>query len=133
MSMWTGPNGSSEWPLRLILDTLAQNKADILLHLDRQAHHVSQRVDDLREQVVPRLERAEARLYGLEERLAPPEKESSLAKSLFGTVGVFLFGVIPWKHVALMLPGILIAIFGHLMPEQTRQVLGKVVDAFVGR
>lgn len=135
MSMeWNGPSGSSELPWRLILEQLAINKSDILRHLDRQSEHVGQRIDDLRQEVVPRLERAENRLHGLEQRIsrAAPENEPSLVRSLFGTVGAWLIGVIPWKHVLFMLPGIVIAIFGHLMPEQTRQVLTRIGNTFIG-
>lgn len=99
------------------------NKADILEHIRVYHEHHSQRMDDFKDEIIPRLER-------LESRPSKPEAESSLAKSLFGSIGVFLWGVIPWKHLGLMLPGILLAIAGNLAPEGTKRFIVAAVEIF---
>lgn len=99
------------------------NKADILEHIRVYHEHHSQRMDDFKEEIIPRLER-------LESRPSKPEAESSLAKSLFGSIGVGLFQIIPWKHLGLMLPGILLAIASNWAPESTRKFIVAVVDLF---
>lgn len=99
------------------------NKADILEHLRLHRDHHDQRFDDFRDEVIPRLVRLEA-------RPSKPEPESSLARSLFGSIGVFLLGVIPWKHVWLMAPGIILAAASNLAPEGTRRFILAAVDLF---
>jgi uncharacterized protein YdcH (DUF465 family) len=110
------------------------NKADIIEHLKSHRIHHDQRLDDFKDEIVPRLERWEARIEEVHDKLmsgpSRPEAESSLAKSLFGSLGVFLWGVIPWKHLGLMLPGILLAISSNLFPESTRKVILAAIEVF---
>lgn len=101
------------------------NKADILEHIRVYHEHHSQRMDDFKDEIIPRLVRLEA-------RPSKPEPESSLARSLFGSIGVFLWSVLPWKHIGLMAPGIILAAASNLAPESTRKFIFGVVSLFWG-
>lgn len=140
---WSNP-GLSHWifekhyelaqSVAAVLANQQTNKADILEHLRMLRDHHDQRLDDFKEEIVPRLERSEARIEEVHDKVlasAPsPVQESSLAKSLFGSIGVFLWGVMPWKHLGLMAPGILLAMASNLAPEGTRKFIFGVVDLF---
>lgn len=138
----SGPSGSSEWLLKSLLEVVHQmlpqlgqigadvrtlasnqatNKADILAQVQKGHEHTNQRLDDL----IPRVAKLEVGSQ------SSPVKDSSWAKSLFGSVGEFLLQKLPWKHLIRMSPGILIALFGHMMPERMKAAAVKIL-AFAG-
>lgn len=117
----------------VLLANQATNKADIIEQLRQHRDHHDQRLDDLKDEIFPRFERLEAKSEQLQEKIASPSKpapESSLAKSLFGSIGVGLFQIIPWKHLGMMLPAILIAIAGHVEPVGTKRLLLALAKLF---
>ncbi len=138
--IWQTP-GLSQWVFEkhyelaqnvaALLANQQANKADILEHLRMHRDHHDQRLDDFKDEIFPRLERSEARIEEVHDKVlagSPPAQESSLVKSLFGSIGVFLWGVIPWKHLGLMAPGILLAIASNLAPEGTRRFVIGALD-----
>jgi len=134
---WSTPPALSHWifekhyelaqNVAALLANQQTNKADILEHLRMYQARNDQRMEDFKDEIFPRLERWEARIEEVHDKVltasSPPAAESSLAKSLFGSIGVGLFQIIPWKHVGLMLPGILLAIAGNLAPEGTKNFI----------
>jgi hypothetical protein len=117
----------------VLLANQATNKTDIIQQLREHRDHHDQRLDDLKGEIFPRFERLEAKTEQLQEKIASPSKpapESSLAKSLFGSIGVGLFQILPWKHIGLMLPGILLAIASNMAPESMRRFILGIVDLF---
>ena len=139
-------SGSTEWLPSLLLKTLhtllgevgelkanqKANRRDIIDRLEIHQEFHSRQVGDLKLEMLSRLDSHEQSIRALQSSRGQPEAESSMAKSLFGSVGAFLIEVIPWKHVAVMFPWAAIALFGHLMPEQTKAVILKVMEKFAG-
>ena len=117
-----------------LLANQSNNKADIIEKLRMQRVHYDQRMDDLKNEIFPRFDRQDRHIEQLQDKIASapskPEAESSLAKSLFGSIGVGLFQIIPWKHLGMMLPAILIAIAGHVEPVGTKRLLLALAKLF---
>lgn len=134
------PTGSHEWLQALMLNRLhdvlqavgsiksSQDRFETqyLRLLDRQADHFNDRIADLVMNYSPRIEFIEARLN--EQRppqnaSAAPPAPTSWAERLFGVVGVWVIERVPWKHVAYMAPGVIVAIAGHVAPAWVSAVL----------
>lgn len=144
---WNYPNGSSEFPnhwilqkfdwltehVSVLLANQSHNRADMLAHLDRSEKHIHQRLDDLKDEIFARFERVEE-TQRLQARAPPGPQEpaSSLAKSLFGVVGVFLFQTIPWGRIFLLASGAFIGLAGHLMPDRTKAMMKGLMGLWGG-
>lgn len=127
-------SGSGEWlqPLILrnlheVLSTLGAVKAaqeqmprDLMRHMDRQSDHFSERLADLSMNHGLRLSALEDQMH---QRSPSPSDQPSLAVKLFGSVGAWAIERVPWKHVAYMAPGLVVAVAGHLFPTETAVAL----------
>ncbi len=146
-------NGSDAWLIRSLFESTKEllgsvrvleanqsaNKADLLTHFRVHAEHTNQRLDDLRDSLVPRLESNERMIREVDQRLGSVRLDTdsmdsrpSTAESLFGPVGAYILENVPWKHVMVLASGALFAAASHLLPEQVWTLLAPVLTALSG-
>lgn len=139
-------DSGDEWLSRLILQSLhdllqtvgavksaqEQMPRDLMRHIDRQADHFNERIADLTMNYGLRLSALEEQAVERAAKPAPsPQEPASSTVRLFGSVGAWLIEIIPWKHVAYMAPGVVVAIAGHMFPAEVAAAL-KALPALFG-